>query len=167
MNVMHEIVTSICTCKVHDPNLGNGTDWPRSSGLWHRWNVGTLPQHYMTSQPRRPRLENITAVKPSKLPEPYAQYRSNIEKAVFATENTTESRSSITNTFLDDVEKLNPYKYKNRRRRRGWVRRTMCHIYTRQRRQDGGKCRCVCGICSVKNKIENETNLTDCASNLT
>jgi len=33
------------------------------------------------------------------------------------TENTTESRSSITNTFRNDVEKRNPYQYKNRRRR--------------------------------------------------
>jgi hypothetical protein len=29
------------------------------------------------------------------------------------------------------------------------------------------KCACVYGVCSVKNNIENETNLTDCTSNLT
>jgi hypothetical protein len=99
--------------------------------------------------------------------EPYAQYTSNVEKTVFAIENRTESRSSIRNTFHDDVEKQNPYKSKNRRRRRFCVRRIMYHIYPEQRRQDAGKCACVYGICSVKNKIENETNLTDCTSNLT
>jgi hypothetical protein len=55
----------------------------------------------------------------------------------------------------------------NRRRRRFCVRSTMCHIYPRQRKQDAGKCACVYGICSVKNEIENETNLSACTSNLT
>jgi hypothetical protein len=31
----------------------------------------------------------------------------------------------------------------NRRRRRLFVRRTVCHIYSRQRRRDAGKCACV------------------------
>jgi hypothetical protein len=35
------------------------------------------------------------------------------------------------------------------------------------RRQYAVKCACVYTLCSVKNKIENETNLTDCTSNLT
>jgi hypothetical protein len=55
----------------------------------------------------------------------------------------------------------------NRRRRRFCVRHTMCHIDPRQRSQDDGKCATVYGINSVKNKIENETNLTDCTFNLT
>jgi hypothetical protein len=55
----------------------------------------------------------------------------------------------------------------NRRRRLFCVRSTMYHIYPGQRRQDAGKCACVYGISSVKNKIENETNLTDYISNLT
>jgi len=42
---------------------------------------------------------------------------SNVEKTVFATANTTESRSSMTNTFHNVVEKRNPYEFKNRRRR--------------------------------------------------
>jgi hypothetical protein len=41
------------------------------------------------------------------------------------------------------------------------------YIYQRQRKQNACKCACVYGICSVKNKIENETNLTDSTSNLT
>jgi hypothetical protein len=49
--------------------------------------------------------------------EPYAQYTSKIEKAVCITENTTESRISIKNTFHNVVEKRNPYQSKNRRRR--------------------------------------------------
>jgi len=65
------------------------------------------------------------------------------------------------------VEKRNPYQSKNRRRRRFCVPRKIHHIYQGQRRQYAGKCACVYGVCSVKNKIENETNLTDCTSNLT
>jgi hypothetical protein len=38
-----------------------------------------------------------------------------VEKAVFDTENKTESRSSFTNTFQNIVEKPNPYQCKNRR----------------------------------------------------
>jgi hypothetical protein len=42
----------------------------------------------------------------------------------------------------------------NRRRRRVCVRRNI-YISQVQRRQYAGKCACVYGICSVKNKIEN------------
>jgi hypothetical protein len=52
----------------------------------------------------------------------------------------------------------------NRRRRRSFVRRSMCHIYQGERRQCASRCACVYGICRVKNKIENETNHTDCTS---
>jgi hypothetical protein len=41
--------------------------------------------------------------------EPYAQYTPNVEKTVFITENTTESRSSINNMFHNVVERRNPY----------------------------------------------------------
>jgi uncharacterized protein len=64
-----------------------------------------------------------------------AQYTSNVERTVCKDENTTESRSSIKNTFHNVVEKRNPYQYENRRRRlnrrrrRVCVRRTKCHIY--------------------------------------
>jgi hypothetical protein len=47
----------------------------------------------------------------------------------------------------------------NRRRRRIGVRRTMYHIYSRQRRQYAGKCACVYGICSVKYKIKKNQTL--------
>jgi len=36
-----------------------------------------------------------------------------------------------------------------------------------QRSQYAGKCACVYSVSSVKHKIENETYLTDCTSNLT
>jgi hypothetical protein len=49
--------------------------------------------------------------------EPYTQYTSNVEKTVFITENTTESRSSINNMFHNVVEKRNPYEFKKRYRR--------------------------------------------------
>jgi hypothetical protein len=49
--------------------------------------------------------------------EPYAQYSSKVQKTVCITENTAESRSSITNTFHILVEKRNAYQSKNRRRR--------------------------------------------------
>jgi hypothetical protein len=55
----------------------------------------------------------------------------------------------------------------NRRRRRFCVRRKVYHIYQEQRREYAGKCACVYGVCSVKNKFENETYLTACTSNLT
>jgi hypothetical protein len=55
----------------------------------------------------------------------------------------------------------------NRRRRRFCVCNTMCHICARQRRQDAGECAYVYGICSVKNEIENNSNLTVCTSNPT
>jgi len=41
------------------------------------------------------------------------------------------------------------------------------HIYRGQQRQESGKCAWVYGICSGKNKIENETRLTDTSSTLT
>jgi hypothetical protein len=84
-----------------------------------------------------------------------------------------ESRSSITNTFHNVVEKRNLYQSKNDadplnlRRRRFGVRRKGCHIYQGQLWQYAGKCACVYGVCSVKNKIEKGTNLTDCTYNLT
>jgi hypothetical protein len=40
--------------------------------------------------------------------EPYAQYTSNVEKTVFTTENTTESRNSIKMSH-NVAEKRNPY----------------------------------------------------------
>jgi hypothetical protein len=55
----------------------------------------------------------------------------------------------------------------NRRRSRFCVRRKIYRIYQGQRWEYAGKCACVHGVCSVKNKIENETNLTDCTANLT
>jgi hypothetical protein len=55
----------------------------------------------------------------------------------------------------------------NRHRRRFCVRRRVYHIYHGQRRQYDGKCACVYDVCSVKNKIENKTNLAECNSNLT
>jgi hypothetical protein len=55
----------------------------------------------------------------------------------------------------------------NRRRRRFCVRHTIYHIYQGHRRQYSGNSACVYGTCSVKNKMENETNLTDCTSNET
>jgi len=48
--------------------------------------------------------------------EPYAQYRSNVQRTVYTTENTTKSRSSITNTFQNFVEKRNTCQCNNRRR---------------------------------------------------
>jgi hypothetical protein len=54
----------------------------------------------------------------------------------------------------------------NRRWRRFRVRRTVRHIYQGQWRQYAGKCACVygiCSVCSVNNKIENESNLTNCS----
>jgi hypothetical protein len=92
---------------------------------------------------------------------------------VCTTENTTESRSSITNTFQTlwrseirinlkiDADAL------NRRWRHFCVRRNIYHIYQRQRRLYAGKCACAYSVSSVRNKIENETYLTDCTSNLT
>jgi hypothetical protein len=71
---------------------------------------------------------------------------------------TTLWRSEIHINLKIDADAL------NRRRRRFCVRRTTYHIYKGQRRKYAGKRACVYGICSVKNKIENETNLTDCTS---
>jgi hypothetical protein len=82
------------------------------------------------------------------------------------TKNTTQSRSSITNVFHNVVEKRNPYQSKNRRRRRFRVRRTI-YIYQVQWRQYADKCACLYAKCSLNNKLENKTNLTDCTSNLT
>jgi hypothetical protein len=47
---------------------------------------------------------------------PSAKYISNFERAVYSRENIIQSRSSITNTFQNVVEKQNPYKSRNRRR---------------------------------------------------
>jgi hypothetical protein len=44
----------------------------------------------------------------------------------------------------------------NRPQRRFCVRSTIHNIYQGECRQYAGKCACVYGICSVKNKIENE-----------
>jgi hypothetical protein len=85
----------------------------------------------------------------------------------------TESLSSITNAFHNVVEKQNPYNLKidadalNRGRRRFCIRRKVYHIYQVQWMQYAGNFACVYGLCSVKNKIEIETNLSDCTSNLT
>jgi hypothetical protein len=67
-------------------------------------------------------------------------------------------RSEIHKNLKIDADAL------NRRRRRFYVHRKIYYIYQGQRRQYSGKCACVYGVCSVKNKIENETNLTDCTS---
>jgi hypothetical protein len=47
----------------------------------------------------------------------------------------------------------------NRRWRRFCVRRKIYNIYQGQRSQYASKCTCVYGVCSVKDKIENGTNL--------
>jgi hypothetical protein len=52
----------------------------------------------------------------------------------------------------------------NRRRRRLCVRRTVYHMYQCQCRQSAGKYACVCGICNVKYKSENETHRNDWTS---
>jgi hypothetical protein len=84
-----------------------------------------------------------------------------------------ESRSSNTNTFqtLWRSEKHITLKIDadalNRRRRRFYVRRIISHIYAGQLKQYAGQCACVYSVCTVNNKIENETHLTDCTSNLT
>jgi hypothetical protein len=70
-------------------------------------------------------------------------------------------RSEIHKNLKIDADAL------NRRRRRFYVRRTTYRIYQGQCRKYAGKRACVYDICSVKNKIENETNLTNCTSNLT
>jgi hypothetical protein len=80
---------------------------------------------------------------------------------LYRTRFTTLWRSEVHNNKKIDADAL------NRRRRRFCFRRTIYHIYPGQRRQYAGKCACVYGICSVKNEIENETNLTDCTFNLT
>jgi len=54
----------------------------------------------------------------------------------------------------------------NRPWRRFCVLRTRCHIYEGQWSHYALKCACVCNIFRVKNKIGNETNLSDCTSNL-
>jgi hypothetical protein len=80
---------------------------------------------------------------------------------LFRTSFTTIWRSKIHISLKVDADTL------NRRRRRFCVRRKIYHIYQGQRRQYAAKCACVYDVCSVKNKIGNETNLTDCTSNLT
>jgi hypothetical protein len=49
--------------------------------------------------------------------EPYAQYKSKVQRTVCTNENATELSSSLKNTFQNVAEMRNPYKYKNRRRR--------------------------------------------------
>jgi hypothetical protein len=78
-------------------------------------------------------------------------------------------RSSITNTFHKDEKKLNTYQPKNRRRRpEPTPASLLCTAYNvsylSRTVKDSGKRTCVYGICSVKNKIENEKNLSDCTS---
>jgi len=48
----------------------------------------------------------------------------------------------------------------NRRRRRFCFRHTISHICQGERKQYACKCAWLCGICSAKNKIENEINPT-------
>jgi hypothetical protein len=55
----------------------------------------------------------------------------------------------------------------NRRWRRFCVRRKICRIYQGKWRKYAGKCAWVDVICSVKCKINNETSIADCTSNLT
>jgi hypothetical protein len=50
----------------------------------------------------------------------------------------------------------------NRRRRRFWVRCKIYQIYQGQQRWYPDKCACVYSTGSVKNKIENETDRTNC-----
>jgi hypothetical protein len=58
------------------------------------------------------------------------------------------------------VEKQNPYQSKHRRRRpEPTPASLLCPPYA-------VKCACVYDVCSVKNKMENETNLKDCTNNL-
>jgi hypothetical protein len=70
-------------------------------------------------------------------------------------------RSKIHKDLKIDADAL------NRRRRRFCFRHATYHTYQGQCRKYAGKRAFVYDICSVKNKIENETNLTDCTSNLT
>jgi hypothetical protein len=70
-------------------------------------------------------------------------------------------RSEIHINLKSDADAL------NRRRRRFCVRRKIYRIHQGQRRQYAGKYARVYSVYSVKNKIENETNLTGCPSNIT
>jgi hypothetical protein len=83
-----------------------------------------------------------------------------IRAVLLRTRFTTLRRSEIHLTLKIDADAL------NRRRRRFGVRRKIYHIY---QGPDAVCCKCACvyGIYSVKNKIENETNVTDCTFNLT
>jgi len=97
-----------------------------------------------------------------------------IHRMVCIAERTTESRSANSQTFQNVVQKRNPHinlKIEvhdlNRRRRLFSILCKIHHIYQGERRQYAGKCACVYGVGTVKKKIENETNLTDCTSNLT
>jgi hypothetical protein len=74
---------------------------------------------------------------------------------------TTLWRSEIRINLKIDADAL------NQRRHRFCIPCTKCHIYQGQGRQYASTCACVYGICGVKNKIENETSLTDFISNLT
>jgi hypothetical protein len=97
-----------------------------------------------------------------KLRRPFFLPKTQRNRAVLLrTRFTTSWRSEIRINLKIDADAL------NRRRRRFCVGRPMYHIYPGQRRYDVGMCACVYGISSVKNKTENETNLTVCTSNLT
>jgi hypothetical protein len=101
--------------------------------------------------------------------EPYAQYMSNFERTVFANGIAQFYYEIFTTLWKSEIH-INLKIYAdalNRRWRRFCVRRTMCHIYQGQRRQCAGTCACVYGICNMENKVEDETNLTDCNSNPT
>jgi len=74
---------------------------------------------------------------------------------------TTLWRSEIHISLKVDADTL------KRRWRRFCVRWTIYHIYHTQWRQYADKCACVYGIYSMNNKVEKETNLTNCTSNLT
>jgi len=45
----------------------------------------------------------------------YAQYTSNVERTVCATENKTEGRIAVSNTVHNDMWKRNPYQSRSRR----------------------------------------------------
>jgi hypothetical protein len=68
-------------------------------------------------------------------------------------------RSDIHRNLKIDADAL------NRRRRRFCVRPKIYQISQGQRKEYAGKCACVYVICIVKNKTENETNITDYTSN--
>jgi len=62
--------------------------------------------------------------------KPHAQYTSKFERTVCATENSTEWRNALSNTFHNAMEKRNPHQSQSqrRRRRRFLLRCTIYHI---------------------------------------